>query len=121
MGSILLSLLGKECKEENCEIAYSLMLNLLYNLDNIWKIKNGVFVLWWIIGLFGVMIFSVPLSAIITAHMRQSKQLQIQMLQEQYKLEKLKHENFLLETEQLKLELQKMQLEAPKEEIYKIN
>lgn len=35
------------------------------------------------------------------------------MLEDQLKLEQMKHENFVLETEKMKLELQKMELNSP--------
>lgn len=72
--------------------------------------------LWWIVG---VMIFSVPIIAIITDHIQSSAKIKGKFIQDQLELEKLKHENFLLETEKLKLELEQMQLNAPKEEVFK--
>lgn len=72
--------------------------------------------MWWIVG---VMIFSVPIIAIITDHIQSSAKIKGKFIQDQLELEKLKHENFLLETEKLKLELEQMQLNAPKEEVFK--
>lgn len=64
-----------------------------------------------------VMIFSIPIVAIVTSHFQSQSKIKHKMLQEQLELEKLKHENFLLETEKMKVELEKMKLEEPKIEI----
>lgn len=73
--------------------------------------------LWWIVG---VMIFSVPIIAIITDHIRSNAKIKGEFIRDQLELEKLKHENYLLETEKLKLELEKMQLDQTNEDMYKI-
>ncbi|WP_050181504.1 hypothetical protein [Domibacillus robiginosus] len=52
-----------------------------------------------------VMIFSIPLVAILTSHKRSQSKMQYKMIKEQVQLEKLKQENFLLETEKMKMEL----------------
>ncbi|MCP3761938.1 hypothetical protein NLX67_06000 [Domibacillus sp. A3M-37] len=52
-----------------------------------------------------IMIFSIPLVAIVTAHMRSQSKIQYKMVKDQIELEKLKQENFLLETEKMKMEL----------------
>ena len=62
-----------------------------------------------------VMIFSIPLSAIITNHFRKQAKLKAAIMKDQIKLEQLKHENYLLETEKLKLELQKLESELTKD------
>lgn len=62
-----------------------------------------------VIALVGtVMVFSIPLAAIITNHFRKQTKLKGQFIQDQLQLEKLKNENYLLETEKLRLELEKM-------------
>ncbi len=66
---------------------------------------EDIFVLF--IGLVGVvMVFSIPLSAIWTTHLRKSQKMKGEYLKEEMELEKLKYNNFLLETEKLRLELQ---------------
>jgi hypothetical protein len=64
-----------------------------------------------------VMIFSIPIVAIVTSHFQQQTKLKHKMIKEELELERLKHENYLIETEKMKLELQKMQLEEPKDKI----
>ena len=59
-----------------------------------------------------VLIFSVPIIAMITSHFEKQTKLKSQIIKDQLELEKIKHENFLLETEKLKLELQKMELDV---------
>ena len=56
-----------------------------------------------------VMVFSIPLSAIWTTHLRKSQKMKGEYLKEQMELEKLKYNNFLIETEKLRLELQNKQ------------
>ncbi|MTD31508.1 hypothetical protein [Planomicrobium sp. YIM 101495] len=63
-----------------------------------------------------VMIFSIPLTAIITTHSRKQTRLKQSMLADQLELEKVKQENFLIETEKLRLELEQMRLEEPKKD-----
>ncbi|KIL53722.1 hypothetical protein KP77_00650 [Jeotgalibacillus alimentarius] len=59
-----------------------------------------------IVGLVAVvMVFSVPLTAIMTTHFRKQTQSKHQIIDKQLELEKLKHENYMLETEKLRLEL----------------
>ncbi len=53
-----------------------------------------------------VMIFSIPIIAIITDHFQSQTKMKREMIESQLELERLKHENFLLETEKMKLELQ---------------
>ncbi len=62
-----------------------------------------------------VMIFSIPIIAIITEHIQKNAKVKSNMIKDQMELEKLKHENFLIETEKMRLELEKMQLGYPKE------
>ncbi|MGE6377875.1 hypothetical protein [Peribacillus muralis] len=63
-----------------------------------------------------VMIFSIPIIAIITSHFQKQTQMKQSMLKDQLELEKLKHENFLLETEKMRLELDHMNLTQKKDE-----
>lgn len=67
-----------------------------------------------------IMIFSIPIIAIVTQHFQEKSKIKSNTIQEQIELEKLKQENFLLETEKMRLELEKMQLGYPKEEQQKL-
>lgn len=59
-----------------------------------------------------IMIFSIPIIAILTDHFQTQSKLKHQMIKEELELEKLKQENFLLETEKMKLELEKMTMDV---------
>ncbi|WP_449537683.1 hypothetical protein [Ferdinandcohnia sp. Marseille-Q9671] len=63
-----------------------------------------------------VMVFSIPLVAIITDHFQKQSKYKQKLIQEELELERLKHENYLLETEKMRAELELMKLEAPKDE-----
>lgn len=56
-----------------------------------------------------VMIFSIPLSAIWTTHLRKSYKARSQIVKDEIELEKLKYNTFLLETEKMRLDLQQKQ------------
>lgn len=58
-----------------------------------------------------IMIFSIPIIAIITSHLQKQSKIKNDMLKDELALEKLKHENYLIETEKLKLELEKMKVD----------
>lgn len=58
-----------------------------------------------------IMVFSIPLAAIITTHLQKQTKLKSQMISDELALEKLKHENFVLETQKMRLELEQMKLE----------
>lgn len=60
-----------------------------------------------------IMIFSIPLVAIVTSHFQKVAKIKHSMIKEEIELERLKHENYLLETEKMKLEL--MKIESPLE------
>ncbi len=62
-----------------------------------------------------IMIFSIPLVAIVTSHYQKIAKIKHNMIKDEIELEKLKHENYLLETEKMKLELAQMKLESPME------
>ncbi|WP_409253913.1 hypothetical protein V1502_08445 [Bacillus sp. SCS-153A] len=62
-----------------------------------------------------VMIFSIPIIAIVTDHFQKSQKYKQSILKDELELEKLKHENFVIETEKMKLELERMKLERPKD------
>lgn len=62
-----------------------------------------------------IMIFSIPLVAIVTSHYQKIAKIKHTMIKDEIELEKLKHENYLLETEKMKLELAQMKLESPLE------
>lgn len=62
------------------------------------------------IGLIAVvMIFSIPLSAIWSTHLRKSQNIRAQIVKDEIELEKLKYDNFLLETERMRIDLQQKQ------------
>lgn len=56
-------------------------------------------------------VFSVPITAIVTTHLRKSARIKYDILQQEIELEKVKQQNFLLETEKMKVELEQMKLE----------
>lgn len=58
-----------------------------------------------------VMIFSIPIIAIVTGHLQKQAKLKHKMIKDELELEKIKHENYLIETEKMKLELEQMKLE----------
>lgn len=67
-----------------------------------------------IIGLFIglvaiVMVFSIPLTAIWTTHLRKMQLMKSKVIKEEIELERLKYDNFLLETEKMRLDLQNKQ------------
>jgi len=62
-----------------------------------------------------IMIFSIPLVAIVTSHYQKIAKIKHNMIKDEIELERLKHENFLLETEKMKIELNQMKLESPLE------
>ncbi|CAH2713981.1 hypothetical protein BACCIP111895_01135 [Neobacillus rhizosphaerae] len=71
-----------------------------------------------IIGVIAViMIFGIPIVAILTGHSQKQTMLKADMIKDELELEKLKHENYLIETEKMKLELEKMKIDQPKHEI----
>jgi competence protein ComGC len=61
-----------------------------------------------------IMIFSIPIIAIFTDHIQKQSKIKQRMVEDQLKLEQLKHENFVIETEKMKLELKQMALHEPK-------
>lgn len=63
-----------------------------------------------------VMIFSIPIIAILTSHFEKQSKTKHKMLQVELELEKLKHENFLMETEKMRLELDQMKFEQKRDE-----
>ncbi|MFS0865040.1 hypothetical protein [Fredinandcohnia sp. 179-A 10B2 NHS] len=64
-----------------------------------------------------VMVFSIPLAAIVTGHFQKQSKYKYKIIKEELELEKLKHENYLLETEKMRVELEKMKIVAPKDEV----
>lgn len=58
-----------------------------------------------------IMIFSIPIIAIITDHLQKQSKMKHKMILDQMELEKLKQENFLIETQKMRIELEQMQLE----------
>lgn len=63
-----------------------------------------------------IMIFSIPLAAIITSHLETQTKLKHKMIDSEVELERLKHENYVIETQKLRLELEQMKLEDVKKE-----
>lgn len=57
-----------------------------------------------------VMIFSIPIIAIITNHFQNQSKNKHKMIKDELKLEKLKHDNYLIETEKMRLELEQMKI-----------
>lgn len=64
-----------------------------------------------------IMIFSIPIIAILTAHLQKQAKIKGAQLKDEIELEKIKNENFLMETEKLRLELEKMKLDQTKEDL----
>lgn len=63
-----------------------------------------------------IMIFSIPLAAIITSHLETQTKLKHKMIESEIELERLKHDNYVIETQKLRLELEQMKLEDAKKE-----
>ena len=61
-----------------------------------------------------VMVFSIPIIAIVTSHFQKQTKTKHKMIQDQIELEKLKQENYLIETQKMRLELEQMQLDEYK-------
>ncbi|WP_108669152.1 hypothetical protein [Peribacillus acanthi] len=57
-----------------------------------------------------IMVFSIPIIAIVTSHLQKQTKLKGKMLLDEIELEKLKNQNFLIETEKMRLEIEKMKL-----------
>jgi hypothetical protein len=64
-----------------------------------------------------IMIFSIPIIAIVTSHFQKQSKYKHKMIQDELELEKLKHQNYLIETEKMRLELEQMKLGEPKDKI----
>jgi len=70
-----------------------------------------------LIGLIAVvMVFSIPLTAIILGHLRGGQKLRAKMLKDELELEKLRGQNFIAETDKMRLELEKLTLDFKKTE-----
>ena len=63
-----------------------------------------------------IMIFSIPLAAIITSHLETQTKLKHKMIESSIELERLKHENYVIETQKLRLDLEQMKLEDARKE-----
>lgn len=57
-----------------------------------------------------IMIFSIPIIAIVTGHFQSQTKLKHKMLKDELELERLKHENFVIETQKMRLELEQMKM-----------
>ncbi|KKB39580.1 hypothetical protein [Bacillus thermotolerans] len=57
-----------------------------------------------------VMIFSIPLVAIVTSHLRKQMRIKHEIIKDEIEPEKLKQKNYVLETEKLRLEMKQMEL-----------
>ena len=64
-----------------------------------------------------IMIFLIPIIAIVTEHSKQKAKINLDTVKEEVKLEELKNQNYLLETDKMKLELEKMSLEDAKQDL----
>ncbi|SES29209.1 hypothetical protein [Psychrobacillus sp. OK032] len=63
-----------------------------------------------LIGLVAVvMVFSIPITAIWTTHLRKTQKFKAQIVKDEIELEKLKYNNFLIETEKMRIDLQQKQ------------
>ncbi|MDN7246643.1 hypothetical protein QWY16_02220 [Planococcus shenhongbingii] len=62
-----------------------------------------------------IMVFSIPLVAIITSHFQTQTKLKNRLIESEIELEKLKHENFVIETQKMRLQLEQMKLEDAKQ------
>lgn len=58
-----------------------------------------------------IMVFSIPLVAILTDFALKQKKMKQKALETELELEKLKHDNYVIETQKLRLELEQMKLE----------
>lgn len=58
-----------------------------------------------------ILVFSIPLVAIITNHFQKQTKMKQEILKHELELERLKNQNYLIETEKMKLELEKMTIE----------
>ncbi|WP_338471728.1 hypothetical protein R4Z10_02855 [Niallia sp. XMNu-256] len=67
-----------------------------------------------------VMVFSIPIIAIVTNHFQKVAKIRHDMIQDELKLEELKYQNYLIETEKMKLELEKMKADELIQDPYKI-
>jgi hypothetical protein len=67
-----------------------------------------------------IMIFSIPIIAILTNHFQKQAKIKRDMLKDQIELEKLKHANYLIETEKMRLELEKMNHKQNLEDMFRI-
>lgn len=63
-----------------------------------------------------IMIFSIPLVAILTDFALKQKKMKQKALETELELEKLKHDNYVIETQKLRLELEQMKLEDAKKQ-----
>ena len=63
-----------------------------------------------------IMIFMIPIIAIVTEHSKQKARIKLDTVKEELKLEEIKNQNYLLETEKMKLELEQMRLEDAKQD-----
>ncbi|MCP3738621.1 hypothetical protein [Rossellomorea sp. BNER] len=63
-----------------------------------------------------IMIFSIPIIAIVTDHFKTQAKIKHTMIKDELELEKLKHDNFVIETQKMRLELEQMKLEEAKNE-----
>ena len=61
----------------------------------------------YLIGIIAIVIGgSIPITAIITAHMRSKERIKLQLMKEEIELEKIRLKGYEQETEKLRLELQ---------------
>ena len=61
-----------------------------------------------------IMVFSIPLVAIISDHLQTQTKLKHKMIESELELENLKHDNFVIETQKMRLELEQLKLEDAK-------
>jgi len=63
-----------------------------------------------------IMIFLIPIIAIVTEHSKQKSKIKLDTIKEEVRLEEIKNQNYLLETEKMKLQLEQMSLEEAKQD-----
>jgi hypothetical protein len=78
---------------------------------------KGIFVMTGTIAV--IMVFSIPIIAMVTNHFQKQAKIKRDMLKDQLELEKLKHENYLIETEKMRLQLERMSKDQTIEDNFK--
>ena len=56
-------------------------------------------------------VMTVPITAIVTDHLRRLAKIKANMIKDEIELEKIRQKNFIIETEKMKIELDQMRLD----------